>query len=104
MKFLPPLALVTAALGQTDDAAYRRMLESKKAVTEYLNARARAITDHAVAEIQSSETWEKVRAKRLEEMRDMLGLLPWPKRTPLNVRITGKIDRPGYTIEKIAFE
>jgi dienelactone hydrolase len=91
-------------LGQTDDAAYRRMVESKKAVTEYLNRRARAITDQAAAEIRSSETWEKVRPRRLEEMRDMLGLLPWPERTPLNVRITGKIDQDGYTIEKIAFE
>src|SRR5215467_5006784 len=98
--------IAAAVLGraQTDDAAYRRMLESRKAVTDYLNRRARAITDHAAAEIRSSDTWEKVRGKRLEEMRDMLGLLPWPERTPLHVRITGKIERPEYTIEKIAFE
>src|SRR5579883_3170574 len=98
---LAATALLTA---QTDDPAYRRMLESKKAVTDYMNRRAREITDRAAAEIRSSETWEKVRGKRLEEMRDMLGLLPWPQRTPLNLRITGIIDRPEYTIEKIVFE
>jgi cephalosporin-C deacetylase-like acetyl esterase len=80
------------------------MLESKKVVQEYLNHRARVITDAAGAEVSSSATWEKVRAQRLEEMRDMLGLLPWPARTPLNVRITGTLDRPEYTIEKIVFE
>jgi cephalosporin-C deacetylase-like acetyl esterase len=90
--------------GQPEDPAYRRMLESKKAVTGYLNRRARAITDHAAAEIQSSDTWDKVRARRLEEMRDMLGLQPWPERTPLDVKVTGTLDRPGYTIEKIVFE
>src|SRR5262249_38680894 len=99
-------ASAAAALGQgqADDAAYRRMIESKKAVTAYLNRRARAITDHAAAEIQSPDSWDKVRGRRLEEMRDMLGLLPWPERTPLHVKITGTLDRPGYTIEKIVFE
>jgi len=28
----------------------------------------------------------------------------WPKRTPLNPRVTGKVRRPGYTVEKIIFE
>jgi ferredoxin len=37
-------------------------------------------------------------------MRDMLGLLPWPNRTPLNVQIRGTLDEGSYVIEKIAFE
>ena len=90
--------------GQTDEAAYRRMLESKRAVGDYMNRRAREITDRAGAEVSDRTTWEKVREQRREELRDMLGLLPWPARTPLNVRITGKIDRGDFTIEKIAFE
>src|SRR5690349_8872192 len=80
------------------------MLESKEQVTAYLESAARAITDRAAQEIRTRESWDKVRSRRLEEMRDMLGLLPWPPRTPLNVRITGKIDQGTYTIEKIAFE
>src|SRR5438874_1270085 len=89
-------AAAALAQVQPEDAAYRRMIESKRAVTEYLNRQARAITDHAAAEIQSSESWEQVRGRRLEEMRDMLGLLPWPARTPLHVKITGTLDRPEY--------
>ncbi|MBX5495685.1 MAG: acetylxylan esterase, partial [Bryobacteraceae bacterium] len=88
----------------TSDDPYRRMQESQREVTAYLERAAKAITSRAAAEIASRETWEKVRAKRLEEMRDMLGLLPWPSRTPLNVRITGVLDKGSYTIEKIAFE
>lgn len=65
---------------------------------------ARAITGAAAAEIASRETWEPLRARRLEEMRDMLGLLPWPERTPLRVRNAGRLERPGYTVEKLAFE
>jgi cephalosporin-C deacetylase-like acetyl esterase len=89
------LALACVLWGQGD---------SRKAVTEYLNQRARVITDRAGAEVSDRGTWEKVRDQRREELRDMLGLLPWPARTPLNIRITGKLDRGDYTIEKIAFE
>ncbi|HWQ53722.1 MAG TPA: acetylxylan esterase [Bryobacteraceae bacterium] len=99
------LPFMAAALwAQSDDAAYRRMMESREQVNAYLVKAARAITDRAAEEIRSPEVWEKLRARRQNEMRDMLGLLPWPKRTPLNVRITGKIDKGDYTIEKIAFE
>ena len=99
------LLLARIALAQEGvDAAWRRMLESKRAVTEYLNRAARAITDRAAAEVSSPAAWEKVRDQRRQELRDMLGLLPWPPRTPLHVRITGRLERDGYTIEKIAFE
>ena len=78
--------------------------DPKRQVMQSLERMARAITDRAAEEIRSRESWEKLRARRTGEMRDMLGLLPWPKRTPLNVRVTGKIDKGDYVIEKIAFE
>lgn len=93
------------AFGQvTVDEGYRDMIESKRQVTEYLQRAASALTSKAAAEMVSRDLWESARAKRLDEMRDMLGLLPFPQRTPLNVRITGTLDKGGYTIEKIAFE
>ena len=91
------------AFGQ-EDAPWRQMLESKRQVTEYLQRCARKLSDRAAAEMQNRESWDKVRAQRLDETRDMLGLLPWPERTPLNVRVTGVLDKGSYTIEKVAFE
>ena len=98
------LLLAAAPLLAQDDTAWRRMLESKRQVTAYLERAARGITDQATTEMASSAVWEKARARRLEEMRDMLGLLPWPGRTPLNLRITGTLDKGTYLVEKIAFE
>jgi cephalosporin-C deacetylase-like acetyl esterase len=97
------LCFAVAAYAQADNP-YQRMLESKKEVTAQLVRMARDLTGKASAELASREAWEAVRAKRLEEMRDMLGLLPWPKRTPLNVKVTGVLDKGSYTIEKVAFE
>lgn len=70
----------------------------------YLAEAARAITDGAKAEIASRHTWERVRERRLAELKDMLGLGIGRFKTPLNVQIRGRIERPGYVVEKIAFE
>ena len=83
---------------------YEQMLSSHAAVHKRLETQARQITDNAIAEIESRSTWEPLREQRTREMREMLGLLPFPQKTPLNIQITGTIDRPEYTIEKIAFE
>lgn len=87
-----------------EDEGYRRMLASKREVHEQILNEARKITAEASNELASPERWESVRARRLEEMRDMLGLLPWPARTPLHVKVTDTLDKGSYTIEKIAFE
>lgn len=93
-----------AAQGPPPDAAWQRMLDSRTQVRRWLEREARAVTDRAAAEITSRDVWEPMRAKRREELRDMLGLLPWPERSPLNPRITGRLDRGSYLVEKLAFE
>lgn len=62
------------------------------------------VTKSAAVEIQSRETWEPLRAERMEEMQDMLGLLPWPERTPLNVQVSGILDRGEFVVENVSFE
>lgn len=84
--------------------AFERSLREREAVTAYLVQAARAITDAATAEIRTPAEWEKVRDRRREELRDSLGLLPWPQRTPMSLKITGTADQPSYRIENIAFE
>ena len=48
--------------------------------------------------------WEK----RADELRQRVlvatGLWPAPKKTPLNAVIHGKVERPGFTVEKVYFE
>ena len=70
----------------------------------YLAREARKITDRAKSESASREAWETVRDQRRSELKEMLGLEGDRTRTPLNARITGRIERDGYVVEKIAFE
>ena len=70
----------------------------------YLAEEARTITDRAVAETVSRASWEAVREQRLDELKEMLGLRHERPKTPLNVQLLGRIERPEYVVEKIAFE
>lgn len=106
------LLLICAALGAQDTGALpaqdmealARMAASRRDFRATLQQEADRITSEATAEIADPLRWAAVREQRREEMRDMLGLLPWPARTPLNVRVTATLDKGSYTIETIAFE
>ncbi|AIE86247.1 acetylxylan esterase [Fimbriimonas ginsengisoli] len=52
----------------------------------------------------SAADFEPERARRRKELLRTLGLDPMPAKTPLNARITGRIQRNGYHIEKLVFE
>jgi dienelactone hydrolase len=53
---------------------------------------------------KSLSEFEKLRKTRKKELLRGLGLDPMPPRTPLNARVTGRIQRNGYHIEKVVFE
>jgi hypothetical protein len=53
---------------------------------------------------KSPAEWAQ-RAERVRrELAVSLGLWPMPEKTPLNAVIHGKIEQPGYTVEKVYFE
>lgn len=70
----------------------------------YLSEEAHKITARAISETASREAWEPVRERRRAELKEMLGLAYERSKTPLNVQLRGTIERPGYTVEKVAFE
>ncbi len=52
----------------------------------------------------SAEAWrERARAVR-EQLLVTMGLWPSPPKTPMNPRVYGKMERDGYTIEKVVLE
>jgi dienelactone hydrolase len=52
---------------------------------------------------KTKDAWETRRKEVREQMLVALGLWPMPEKTPLKPVIHGKIDREGYTIEKVYF-
>ncbi|MEN6607808.1 MAG: acetylxylan esterase [Bryobacteraceae bacterium] len=91
-------------LTEQETTAWRGTQEGRNQLRDFLVRTGSFITERACDEIRSQSSWEKLRTARLLELREMLGLLPWPKKTPLNPIITEVVDKGAYAVEKIAFE
>jgi hypothetical protein len=55
-----------------------------------------------VRKIQTRDDWLERQAVVRRKLEKIIG--PFPEKTPLNARVTGKIKKDGYTIEKIIYE
>ncbi len=53
---------------------------------------------------KSKEAWNQRADFVRRQMKTALGLWPMPTKTPLNAVIHGKIEKDGYTVEKVYFE
>ncbi len=98
------LAALTGCAPQSASGPPDTADAARDGISAYLAREAREITDRAVEESSGREAWESVREQRLAELKDMLGLGFDRERNPLNTQIRGRIERPGYVVEKIAFE
>ncbi len=50
------------------------------------------------------QDWEAARPQLRNQLFDMLGLLPLPKRTPLHAKVTGTNEHPEFTVERLHFQ
>jgi poly(3-hydroxybutyrate) depolymerase len=73
-------------------------------VIEHLKKTAATMSDRSLGDVGSLEDWTRRRPAARRELLYMLGLDPLRKRTPLNARIAGTIERPAYHIEKVVFQ
>ncbi|MBD53510.1 MAG: acetylxylan esterase [Rhodopirellula sp.] len=62
------------------------------------------ITNQTFAEINSLSDWTDRRDQYHDQLLEMLGLDPFPERTPLNARITGSVESDGVIAERIHFQ
>jgi Abhydrolase family len=53
---------------------------------------------------KTREEWEQRADQVRRQVQVATGLWPMPEKTPLNAVVYGKVDREGYTVEKVYFE
>lgn len=70
----------------------------------YFAAETEHLSDRCLADIHSRADWEKRAPEYRRELREMLGLDPWPERTPLKPVITGTINHGDFKVEKLYFQ
>jgi hypothetical protein len=55
-----------------------------------------------IDKLQTKEEWKKRQADVRKKLLDIIG--PFPDKTPLNVRVTGTIQKEGFRVEKLIYE
>jgi len=73
-------------------------------IAKYFAQQTSAIEDRWLAGIETKEDWLRQREIHLTQLKDMLGLNPFPQKTPLNAVITGTTKHESFRVENIHFQ
>ena len=74
------------------------------AMRDVLLSAAEEMTSNSLESVHTLEDWKIEREAIREDLRFMLGLDPWPEKTPLNPIVTGVHPKEAYRIENLYFE
>ncbi len=99
LVFLALWAAGTAALAAEPDT--RR---GDKMLADYFRHETRLLADRCLTDIKDLADWEQRREGYRQQLREMLGLEPWPEKTDLKATITGRVEHDEFVVEKIHFQ
>jgi hypothetical protein len=103
MRTLTLALMFTASLAAQD--APSRVLPDGKVPADARLAPAKDYDGYFPFEVPATRAaWEKRAEEVRQRVRVATGLWPLPERTPLNAAVFGRVDRPDFTVEKVAFE
>ncbi len=100
----------SSSFAQTDEdtdviSHWLQFTDVKNSLYHHFSGQAHEMLDQRDQRIQSLNTkrqWQQYQEEVREKLYDIVG--PFPERTPLRPRITGTLDRPEFTVEKIIYE
>jgi hypothetical protein len=101
-NWIAPLLVVlscVAASGQAPNTS-----EADRVLDQYFQQETARLAAGCLADIDSLEQWQSQRAELQRQLRDMLGLDPWPERTDLRAKITGRSEHDGFHVERLHFQ
>ena len=114
MKWIASACIAVSLLlsVSTNGAAYRNPYgglpkdptPGDRMFAEYFRLETQRISEGSLADIHSRADWESRREGYRHQLQEMLGLDPLPSRTDLKATITGVLDQPEFTVEKLHFQ
>lgn len=95
------LSAVTAGAAEPPPAPTRR---GDRMLADYFRAETAGIADRCLQDVRTLDDWRARRDEYRRQLREMLGLEPLPERTDLKAEVTGRIEQPEFTVEKVQFQ
>jgi len=73
-------------------------------LSKYFQQQCESLSNRCLADIHTAEDWSSRQAGYRAELQEMLGLSPWPERTPLNPTVTSRVEHDEFVVENLYFE
>ncbi|HHY85644.1 MAG TPA: acetylxylan esterase [Verrucomicrobia bacterium] len=78
--------------------------QADEALRNYFREHALDLSERSLADVNSIEDWTSRRDEHRRQLQRMLGLWPMPERSDLKPVVTGRIEHPEFTVEKLHFQ
>ncbi len=112
MKTIFTLLVVITHVQLADAAAYRNpygklpaeATPGDRLFAEYFRAETQTLAGRSLAGINTLDDWNRQKDGYRAQLHEMLGLDPLPPKTDLKATVTGKIEHPEFTVEKLHFQ
>jgi dienelactone hydrolase len=75
-----------------------------KMIADYFSAETAKLEGGVLDKIKTKEDWLGRKDELRRQLHEMLGLDPLPEKTPLKATVTGTVDHPEFTVEKLHFQ
>ena len=105
--FLCLLFFMSSSIAQNHSSQSIFQQDQSNNMCNYLIRVANEISQSSLHGLKTLDEWQSKRQQYYDELVDMMGLVDVPligERPPLNIKITGTIQRQGFQIKKLYFE
>jgi dienelactone hydrolase len=96
--------LVSDSVQAQDSATSRDTSRGDKMIAAYFKAQSEKNTSRSLSDIKTLDDWEKSKDVRRQQLFEMLGLDPFPNKTPLQPKITKTTTHEDFVVENIHFQ
>src|SRR6266480_320575 len=99
LAFVCPMGLLAQPYAPPDRGA-----PGDEMIQAYLRTESDKLEANFLGPVATVEEWNKLRPKYKEEYLYMLGLWPVPEKTPLEAKVTGKLEGNGFIVELLHYQ
>lgn len=78
--------------------------QNDRALARYFQAETEKLQERCLNGIETLQEWKSRRVVYKRQLLEMLGLDPFPERTPLHATVTGTVDHEEFTVENVHFQ
>lgn len=75
-----------------------------KQLAEYFQAETAKLQGQCLSDVKTLDDWKARREVYRQQLLEMLGLDPFPEKTPLQAVVTGTVDHEQFTVENLHFQ